>query len=76
MANGYLTTHVLDTARGVPAEGLKIDLYRISPEGWDHVVTKVTNSDGVPSATFGNSRLGNTNCCFMRAIICRVSECR
>lgn len=46
MANGYLTTHVLDTARGLPAEGLKVDLYRISPEGWEHVVTKITNSDG------------------------------
>ena len=27
--SGYLTTHVLDTARGCPAEGLTIDLYRI-----------------------------------------------
>ena len=29
MANGYLTTHVLDTARGHPAGGLEITLYRI-----------------------------------------------
>ena len=29
MANGYLTTHVLDTARGRPAGGLEITLYRI-----------------------------------------------
>jgi 5-hydroxyisourate hydrolase len=27
---GFLTTHVLDTARGCPAEGLKIALYRVS----------------------------------------------
>ena len=27
---GYLTTHVLDTARGCPAAGLKIELYKIS----------------------------------------------
>ena len=27
---GRLTTHVLDTASGLPAAGLKIDLYRIS----------------------------------------------
>ncbi|HBT02458.1 MAG TPA: 5-hydroxyisourate hydrolase, partial [Citreicella sp.] len=26
---GYLTTHVLDTARGCPAAGLKIELYRL-----------------------------------------------
>ncbi len=25
MSNGYLTTHVLDTARGVPAAGIAID---------------------------------------------------
>ena len=32
MAEGYLTTHVLDTARGVPAAGLRIALYRVSGE--------------------------------------------
>lgn len=30
--SGYLTTHVLDTARGCPAEGLKIELFRIDGE--------------------------------------------
>jgi len=44
--SGYLTTHVLDTARGCPAEGLKIELYRI--EGGTHTLLKTltTNSDG------------------------------
>ena len=28
--SGFLTTHVLDTARGCPAEGIKIRLFRIS----------------------------------------------
>lgn len=43
---GYLTTHVLDTARGRPAQGMKILLYRI--EGDDRVPygMKVTNEDG------------------------------
>ncbi len=43
---GYLTTHVLDTARGCPAEGLKIELYRIN--GTDRTLLKalVTNDDG------------------------------
>ncbi len=43
---GYLTTHVLDTARGCPAEGLKIDLFRI--DGAERVLLKtlVTNDDG------------------------------
>ncbi|MEZ5714800.1 MAG: hydroxyisourate hydrolase [Paracoccaceae bacterium] len=43
---GFLTTHVLDTARGCPAEGLKIELFRL--EGGARVALKalVTNDDG------------------------------
>jgi 5-hydroxyisourate hydrolase len=43
---GYLTTHVLDTARGCPAQGLRIDLYRIDGETRTHLKTLVTNDDG------------------------------
>lgn len=43
---GYLTTHVLDTARGGPAEGLRIDLYRIDGPERVHLRTLVTNADG------------------------------
>ncbi|MFA3916589.1 hydroxyisourate hydrolase [Ruegeria hyattellae] len=43
---GYLTTHVLDTARGCPAQGLKIDLYRLDGEARIHLKTLVTNDDG------------------------------
>lgn len=43
---GYLTTHVLDTARGCPAEGLKIDLYKIDADNRHHLKTLVTNADG------------------------------
>lgn len=43
---GYLTTHVLDTARGVPAQGLKIELFRIDDETRIHLKTLVTNDDG------------------------------
>ena len=43
---GYLTTHVLDTARGTPAEGLRIDLYRIEGETRTHLRSLVTNDDG------------------------------
>lgn len=43
---GYLTTHVLDTARGRPAEGLKIDLYRIDGDKRHHIHSLVTNEDG------------------------------
>ncbi|WP_299850243.1 hydroxyisourate hydrolase [uncultured Roseovarius sp.] len=43
---GYLTTHVLDTARGCPAEGLKIELFRIDGEAREHLRTLTTNDDG------------------------------
>lgn len=43
---GYLTTHVLDTAKGCPAEGLQIDLYRIEGEARALVRSLVTNDDG------------------------------
>lgn len=43
---GYLTTHVLDTARGRPAEGLRIDLVRIVGSVRTHIRTLYTNSDG------------------------------
>ncbi len=42
---GYLTTHVLDTVRGEPGAGIKIDLYSIDPE--PRLLKSVTtNSDG------------------------------
>lgn len=42
---GRLTTHVLDTASGKPAAGLKVELFRLSdPEERLTVVT--TNKDG------------------------------
>ena len=43
---GYLTTHVLDTARGCPAEGIQIELFRIDGETRAHLRTLTTNADG------------------------------
>jgi len=43
---GYLTTHVLDTALGLPAEGLPISLYRVSGNSHRKIVETVTNADG------------------------------
>jgi 5-hydroxyisourate hydrolase len=43
---GYLTTHVLDTARGCPAAGLKIELYRLERGERTHLRTLTTNADG------------------------------
>jgi 5-hydroxyisourate hydrolase len=45
MAAGFLTTHVLDTARGVPAAGMTIELYRLAG-GRDLLRSVATNADG------------------------------
>ncbi|MBI1417531.1 MAG: hydroxyisourate hydrolase [Limimaricola sp.] len=46
MAQGYLTTHVLDTALGKPAAGLKILLYHLSGMSHRKIAEAVTNADG------------------------------
>ncbi|MEZ5799077.1 MAG: hydroxyisourate hydrolase [Paracoccaceae bacterium] len=46
MAGGRLTTHVLDTARGKPAAGVRITLFRITEGGHSKVAETVTNADG------------------------------
>jgi 5-hydroxyisourate hydrolase len=58
MANGFLTTHVLDTARGCPAAGIRIALYRVSGNAHRKIAETVTNADGrsdapiLPAAKF------------------------
>ena len=56
---GYLSTHVLDTARGCPAAGLKIELFRIAEDGSRSLLSTLhTNADGrtdrpiLPTASF------------------------
>lgn len=41
-----LTTHVLDAAHGTPAQGLKIDLYRLDGDDRERLKSVETNSDG------------------------------
>ncbi|HWT57200.1 5-hydroxyisourate hydrolase [Rhizobium leguminosarum] len=41
-----LTTHVLDTALGKPAERLRIDLFQLDGEIRRHLKTVETNADG------------------------------
>lgn len=43
---GFLTTHVLDTARGCPAAGIRIELYRLSGDTRVPVASMATNADG------------------------------
>jgi 5-hydroxyisourate hydrolase len=45
-ARGYLTTHILDTARGCPAAGVSITLYRLEGDRRTRLARVVTNSDG------------------------------
>lgn len=43
---GYVTTHVLDAARGCPAAGMRIDLWRIEGETRTPLGSLTTNADG------------------------------
>jgi len=55
---GYLTTHVLDTARGRPAEGIEIALYACDGSARKLLSSARTNADGrtdrpiLPAAEF------------------------
>ncbi|MEO0916700.1 MAG: hydroxyisourate hydrolase [Pseudomonadota bacterium] len=43
---GFLTTHVLDTARGCPGHGIQIALYRVAGDSHRKIAETVTNADG------------------------------
>jgi 5-hydroxyisourate hydrolase len=46
MAEGRLTTHVLDTMRGKPGAGIRIELYAVEGLTARRVADTVTNADG------------------------------
>ena len=41
-----LSTHILDTARGLPAAGVEVTLEHAGPHGWQHLHTGYTDPDG------------------------------
>lgn len=43
---GRLTTHVLDTAKGQPGQGMRVEVIRLSNDSREHLGTVVTNQDG------------------------------
>jgi len=43
---GGITTHVLDTARGRPASGIKVELFRLTGENRELLASALTNDDG------------------------------
>jgi len=57
---GYVTTHVLDTAAGQPASGMRIDVFRLAgPDGASRelLTSLTTNADGrtdVPAIEAGH----------------------
>ena len=43
---GRLTTHVLDTAQGLPGQGIRIEVFRLQGEDRQRLKEVVTNDDG------------------------------
>ncbi len=46
MKNGFLTTHILDTANGCPAANVRIALFRVDGDSRTKIVETITNEDG------------------------------
>ncbi|HEX4146858.1 MAG TPA: hydroxyisourate hydrolase [Pirellulales bacterium] len=46
--SSLITTHVLDTSTGRPADGMEFELARRTPatDGWEMIAQGVTNADG------------------------------
>jgi 5-hydroxyisourate hydrolase len=64
MMSGLLTTHVLDTARGRPAAGMRVELFHLDPSSEERSLLKETrtNADGrtdAPLLTFGELSRGS-----------------
>jgi len=43
---GRLTTHVLDTAQGIPGKSISVNLYFKTGDSQKLIATKITNDDG------------------------------
>jgi 5-hydroxyisourate hydrolase len=43
--DSYLSTHILNTAKGGPAAGVTVELWRLEPDP-AHIITTVTDKDG------------------------------
>ncbi|MEM7376360.1 MAG: hydroxyisourate hydrolase [Pseudomonadota bacterium] len=62
-----LTTHVLDTANGVPAVGVRLTLFRIADDERSVVCSAITNADGrvdSPLLTADTASVGVYELCF------------
>ena len=52
-----ITTHILDTARGCPAEGVMIRLFVAVDDGWGELANGITNGDGRVAGLLENDRV-------------------
>ena len=43
---GFITTHVLDTALGLPARGITVELFKVNSDASVLINSAITNSDG------------------------------
>jgi 5-hydroxyisourate hydrolase len=50
-----ITTHVLDTAQGRPAEGVPVTLERATSTGWEPVGSATTDTDGRASGLLSSA---------------------
>lgn len=41
-----LTTHILDTSRGIPAAGVSVVLFQQENNNWKEIASGITNDDG------------------------------
>lgn len=53
----HISTHVLDTVRGVPGAGVAVTLERIEGEGTEHLSSASTDDDGRVANLLGGHRL-------------------
>ncbi len=54
-----LTTHILDTTKGKPAQGLTIVLYQGGNDAWTEIARGITNNDGRLTDLLSNERILN-----------------
>ncbi len=58
---GYLTTHILDTAKGYPAKGVRIEVYRLNGNERKLIKRAISNHDGrtdTPIIAKGRTEVG------------------
>lgn len=73
---GYVTTHVLDTAHGRPANGLSLEVWRDIDGNWTKLRDATTNADGrldSPAIPEGELAVGTYEIRFKVAAYFRVS---